>query len=330
MTGDRERDSQKTSVVIVTYRRPEMLRDCLASVSAAIDHSRSEIEVVVVENGLCERTAELLAIDFPFVRHLRFEENRGFTLALVSGIEMASGRWIATLNDDATLDRNALAELQAAMSRHPEAWAFCAQLRFASRPEVINSAGLEIDQLGIAADRLLGEHVSASERSDTEVFGVSGGAAIYEKSTLLGIGSFDSTFFGYLEDADLAWRAQMRGLRSFYVPDAVVYHHHSATFKHGSPEKLWLVGRNRVRLLAKNASRQLLVRRGWLMVLYDLGYVIYTAVMARSLAALTGRLQGIREWRAYRSDGKPSRAPVRLVPSRGFGGALRRHRVWGG
>ena len=327
---DPSRPDDGLSLVVVTFRRPAMLRECLRSVRVAAERWSGPAEIIVVENGECSDTAALMASEFPDFRHVRIAVNRGFTPALVSGIEAARHPWLATLNDDATLDARALEALGRVAGRTPEGWAFCAQMRFADRPQIINSAGLEIDRLGIATDRLLGRSASESERGPTEVFGVSAGAAMYRRETLERIGGFDPTFFGYLEDADVAWRARMHGLRSYYVPDAVVHHHHSATFRHGSPEKLRLVGRNRVRMLAKNAPLSQLVRWGWLMALYDLAYVAHSAVTTRSPAALTGRARGLREWRRYRAAGRAHRAPAALCPPAGLTGALRRHSAWQG
>ena len=102
------------------------------------------------------------------------------------------------------------------------------------------------------------------------------------------VGGFDDTYFAFFEDVDLAWRARAHGWRTLYAPQAVVYHHHSATARHGSPAKLYLVGRNRVRTLAKNASVAMLLRNAPRMVLYELGYVVFTSLTTRNLAPLQG------------------------------------------
>ena len=143
------------------------------------------------------------------------------------------------------------------------------------------------------------------------------------------IGGFDETFFAFFEDVDVAWRAQAHGWMALYAPGAVVYHHHSATARHGSPAKLYLVGRNRVRTLAKNATTSMLLRNAPGIVAYELAYVMFTSVTARSLAPLRGRLQGLREWRRYRRRGRKHRRPVDLARPLGFRRALRRHRAWG-
>jgi GT2 family glycosyltransferase len=143
------------------------------------------------------------------------------------------------------------------------------------------------------------------------------------------IGDFDESFFAYLEDADLAWRARMCGWRSVYAPRAIVRHHHSSTLGHRSPQKYMLVGRNRVRMLAKNATVSQLIRRGLAIVAYDLVYVAYVALRARTLAPLQGRIAGLREWRKYRDAGRPTRRPIRMPRSPGLLAALRRDRAYG-
>jgi GT2 family glycosyltransferase len=142
------------------------------------------------------------------------------------------------------------------------------------------------------------------------------------------LGGFDVSFFGYLEDVDLAWRARMAGWRALYEPTAVGYHHHSATFGHGSATKYFLVGRNRVRLLAKNATTRQLLKYGPWMLAYDIAYVAFVGTRRRTLAPLRGRLAGLRDWRAYRRAGARARRPVELAPVAGLSSALNRDRAW--
>ena len=146
------------------------------------------------------------------------------------------------------------------------------------------------------------------------------------RAALASIGGFDGSLFVYPEDADLAWRARMRGWRSLYAPAAVVYHHHSATAVHASPFKYSWVGRNRVRLLARNADARMLAATP-AMVAYDLAYVAYAAGRDRTLAPVSGRPRGWREWRSARRSGAAGRRRVELEPPRGLAAALARRRA---
>src|SRR5438067_2348049 len=60
------------------------------------------------------------------------------------------------------------------------------------------------------------------------VFGASGAAALYRREMIEHISIsgefFDSDFFAYREDADVAWRAQLLGWKCLYTPLAVGYH----------------------------------------------------------------------------------------------------------
>ena len=73
------------------------------------------------------------------------------------------------------------------------------------------------------------------------------------------IGLLDEHFFAYCEDADLAFRARLRGWRCVYVPTAVVYHKFSATGEPFSAFKALHVERNRFWLAVKNLPLPLLL-----------------------------------------------------------------------
>ena len=92
----------------------------------------------------------------------------------------------------------------------------------------------------------------------------------------------------YLEDVDLNWRAQMAGYRTVFAPDAVVYHHLSATG--GGVIASYYTGRNTIFVLAKNLPGSIF-RRHW--------RAIFTAQLKIAAAAL-------RAWR-----GEAARARLR-------------------
>jgi GT2 family glycosyltransferase len=319
------------SAIVVNYRQRELLSACLRSLETALAELDGESELVVVENGSTDDSAERVRTEFPRANVVELPTNRGFGGGVNAGLDRSSGEFVILVNNDATVEPQALTELvRAARAGGEDVGSVAAQMRFADRPGTINSAGLGIDKLGIGYDRLVGEPTSASEREPVEVFGASAGAALWRRAALTSVGCFDEAFFVFLEDADVAWRARMRGWRALYAPAAVVYHHHSATAVHSSPFKYRWVGRNRVRLLARNADAGQILRHLPAMVAYDLAYVVFAAVRDRTLAPLRGRLRGLREWRSARRSGAEGRRRVELEPRRGLAAALARHRVWTG
>lgn len=317
------------TAIVVNRDRADLLGPCLRSLAACARRLSEPVSIVVVDNASTDGSRELVLGEFPEVRLLELEDNVGFGAGVNAGLAASAGEWVLLLNNDATLEEDALRLLLAAGARDSRIGSVAAQMRFVAAPELINSAGIEVDVLGVASDRLLGVPVdSGVARRPAEIFGVSAGAALYRRSMLHELGGFDGRFFVYLEDVDLAWRAAMAGWRAWYEPRAIAWHHHAATSRHGSPFKYFHVGRNRVRMLARNADDAHLRRHGAAMVAYDIAYVVYVALADRSLAPLRGRIAGLREWRAYRSEGAALRRPVALRARLGLRRALARRAAW--
>jgi GT2 family glycosyltransferase len=318
----------RLSAIVVNYRRAEMTRQCLLALREALARLDSPSEVVVVDNGSGDDSCAVIRAAVPEAALVELPENRGFPAGASEGVRRSSGDWVLLVNNDVIVEADAVAELIAAAAASDDVGSVAAQMRFARAPGVINSAGIGVDRLGVAYDRLLGAPVDASEDSPVEVFGACGGAALHRRRMLDDVGGMDESYFFALDDADLAWRARMRGWRCVYAPRAIVHHDHGATTAHGSEVKYFHVGLNRVRTLAKNADRRLLLRYGVAMVAYDVAYVAFAGVTDRTLAPLRGRLRGLREWRAYRRAGA-GRRRVELDPVRGLRAALARREVWG-
>ena len=318
----------KLSAIVVAFGKEPLLEECVSRLAAAVERVDGESEVIVVLNDVSAAVRERLRQRTPPVATVTGDPELGFAGGVAVGLALARGEWIALVNDDCALHPDALRELLAAGERDPGVGSVAAQIRFAARPDTINSAGIEIDELGVAWERRLGEPASACETDPVEVFGASAALALHRRAMLDALGGLDASFFAYLEDADLAWRARMAGWRCVLAPRAIALHHHSPTLGHGSNAKHLLVGRNRVRMLAKNASRGQLRRRLFRIVAYDLLYVSYAATAARTTAPLTGRLRGLRDWRADRAAGGSGRREIELARPPGLLAALRRNRVY--
>ena len=98
-----------------------------------------------------------------------------------------------------------------------------------------------------------------------EVFGVCAAAGMYRRAMLDDVkveGEFlDSSFFSYLEDVDLDWRARLRGWRSWYEPAAVATHHRSASGGLFSVPIQRHIFKNRILMIVKNDGGFSLIKR---------------------------------------------------------------------
>ena len=166
-----------------------------------------------------------MSAQHPGARLVALDDNEGFAAAVVRGTDLAKGKWSPSSTTTPSSSRTCWRCLAAGES-DPTVGIVTAQVRFADDPSTINTAGLEIDNLAISYDRLAGCSLEAASGDEpVEVFGASGCVAIYRLSMLRAMEDLDASFFAYMEDADVAWRARMAGWRCLYEPRAVAFHH---------------------------------------------------------------------------------------------------------
>jgi len=208
------------------------------------------IEIIVVDNGSRDGSCECVELEFPFVRLIRNNENRGFCAANNQGIAAARGEYIALLNNDAEAEANWAAELRRPMSDKSVGMVACKVLVFGDRRR-IDKVGHLIYPDGQNRGRGSGAVDDGQFDRVEDVLWPDGCAALYRKSMLEEIGGFDEDFFAYGDDAELGLRARIAGWRCVYTPLAVAWHHRGNTLGLGSVRRLKLIERNRVLLAAK-------------------------------------------------------------------------------
>jgi GT2 family glycosyltransferase len=105
------------SVLIVAYRTPELIDDCLKSLYAGIT---DEVEVVVVDNASGDGTAEQIAANWPQVKLIVSDTNLGFARAVNLAARHATGEVLVLLNPDTVVHDDPVAELVSFLRERPE------------------------------------------------------------------------------------------------------------------------------------------------------------------------------------------------------------------
>jgi GT2 family glycosyltransferase len=253
------------SVVIANWNRRDLVKQCLESLR---NQSYSNFEIVLVDNGSSDGSVAFVEQQFPEVRVLALTRNNGFAAANNAGIRIARGELIALLNNDAKPEPSWLESLVHALEAHPEV-GFCAsKILRTGDDQVIDTAGDVYFYYGVGSKRGI-DRVDGPEFSQKEyVFGACAGAAIYRRAMLEDVGLFDEDFFLYMEDIDLSFRAQLRGYRCLFVPEARVYHQVAATAGWGSGLSIYYTRRNILYVLLKNLPTSLLLRHSGPILFY--------------------------------------------------------------
>ena len=266
------------SVVIVNWNGKHLLGECLDSLFA---QSVGGAEIILVDNGSQDGSAEYVLERYRDVRVVSLPENIGFAGGNNAGIRAASGKYIALLNNDTKVDPEWIPNLLKVAEASPAVVGMWASkiLSYDNRG-VIDNVGLLMypDGLGRGKGRL---EVDKGQYDHTgEAFFPSGCAGLYRRKMLDEIGLFDEEFFAYADDVDLGLRARLAGWQCIYVPSAKVYHKYSASSSAHSPFKAFLVERNRIWVLLKYYPIEMIAISP---------FVTLTRLLVHLYGALTGK-----------------------------------------
>ena len=276
------------SVIIPNWNgiRLQLLPACLA---ALCRQTYRDFETIVVDDCSTDDSREFLAREFPEVRILALETNRGFASAVNAGIRAARGDIVVLLNNDTEADPQWLEEIARAFDANPRAGMVACKLRLFDKRDHIHSAGDFYRVDGIPGNRGVWELDRGQYDNARGVFGACAGAAAYRKTMLAEIGGFEEALGSYCEDVDLNWRTRLAGYAVAYAPRAIVYHMVSATG--GGALASFFVGRNFIWVIAKNYPGGLW-KKYWRKILRAQLQITFDALKSWRGAAARARLRG--------------------------------------
>ncbi len=282
---------QLATVIVPTLNGAHLLPECLDSLRR---QSYVPLEIIVADGASTDATCELLARCYPEVRLLRLRRNRGFAGNVNAGIRAARGEVVLLLNNDARAEPEWVASCVQTLCEQPRLGSVASKVLYPSGR--INSAGDVVGHDGTPRQRGNGLPDGDAWSQPSAVFGAMGGAAAYRRSMLADVGVFDEVLFMYLEDVDLAFRAQLRGWGCRYQPRAVVYHRGGASG--GGTLESFFNGRNLIRVLVKNLPSSLLPRvlpRAVAFQVHRAQEALLAWHGAEARATLTGQLIGLAQ-----------------------------------
>ena len=239
----------KVTIIIPNYNGKHFLGPCLDSLS---EQSCQNFEILVADNHSSDGSVEFLAEQYPDVRIIALDKNRGFSAAVNAGIRASASPYVILLNNDTIADPHFVEELLGAVRRSPKIFSVSSKMVQMHHPDLIDSAGDLYTLAGWGICRGTGRPVRNYTKPD-EIFSACAGAAIYRRSVFQRIGYFDESHFAYLEDMDIGYRSRIYGYQNWYCPSAIVRHVGSGTSgsKYNS-FKVSLSARNSIWLVWKN------------------------------------------------------------------------------
>lgn len=222
------------SICIVNFNTRDLLKRCLKSIFDLLS-SVFNFEVIVVDNGSSDGSAEMVEKRFPQARLIKNKENRFFTAAYNQAAKKARGRYLLILNSDTYFVDQSLAKLVTFMDKHPEI-GLVEGLQFDESGKIIPTGSLEtsplIDfyQLTVFGRLIKGKKLeeyrlsSWNRRESREVEVVCDAFALVRTDLFKKIGGYDEDFLLYYTENDLCKRIRQAGFRVFHYAGAKVIH----------------------------------------------------------------------------------------------------------
>jgi GT2 family glycosyltransferase len=218
-------------------------------------------EALIVDNG-SENVEETRSIAQGYrAKVIPLAHNRGFPFAVNLGIRELGADAVLVLNDDVTLERDAVKEMCAPMERNPLCGAVAPKTYLAQYPGFLDSIGIVVNERFSAYNRGIGEPDIGQYDAEEATFGVCFAAALIRRDIYLRLGGMDPSYFAYYEDVDYCYRMARAGFVTCTCPRAVVIHHHSHFWKQKPAlRKYFLIQRNLLRTAVKHTKPRALAR----------------------------------------------------------------------
>lgn len=214
--------------------------------------------IILVDNCSKNNEADKLKNFFgDYIILIKNKENFGFAKGNNIGIKRAlemGADYVLCLNNDTVVDREFLTEMIKKANDVKIGMVGSRMLNFFDNSKIDN-LGVTLTKSGLGF---------AIKNTDLKYFCPSGGSALYSAKMLKEISIdddfFDSDFFMYVEDIDLAWRGLLLGYKAKFADKSIVYHKPSSSAKAGSDFSCYHGQRNHLWMMIKNLPKSILLK----------------------------------------------------------------------
>jgi GT2 family glycosyltransferase len=305
--------------LVLSVDEAERLRTCLPALSAAD-------ALVVIDNACVDATPDV-ATEYT-ARVVTLQRRLSYAAAMNAGLRddaVRAADAVLLCNADCVLHAGAVAALRGALAADPSLAAVAPKLVRDADPGRIDAAGMLLDRR--RKNNVAGHNAPAAAYTEpTEVFGPDGACALWRRSAIDDVAPdgevFDEDLELWASDADLAWRARLRGWRALLQPDATGTHvrFFGPTTRGSVPAgHRRLQFRNRLLMIAKNDRPADLLRDAPHVLLYEIAALGYALLVERELLGAyreaAKKLPAMRRKRAAIQARRRARPPYGLLPT---------------
>lgn len=219
------------SVILPNFNGKELLAANLPSIYVALAKSGCTYEIIVADDFSSDSSLGFIKAEYPDVKIVRQDKNRGFSSTCNLGISAATSSYICITNTDVTFDENYFLHGLKVLEN---------SAIFAVKGDIFNYAGSPDNISNVDKTtrlyfkrgflRFRTGFTPGEEHSDIQEFSALGCCFLCTTAILKSLGGFAEIYSPYYwEDSDLAIRAIREGYQVVYEPKCIVYHMASST-----------------------------------------------------------------------------------------------------
>ena len=225
------------SIIIINYRTPQLVIDCVQSI---IEKTKDiNYEIIIVDNDSQDNSKKIIEEKLGNrIVFIESNENLGFGKGNNLGVKYAQGKYLFFLNSDTILINNAIKILYNFLISHKEIGIVGGNLytidskpspSFSMNFDTIDDYKNDSKWLSILKTKILRHkkknNITFNDTNKPLRVGyVFGTDMMIEKSLFDFVGGFDSDFFMYAEEEDLSYRIVKLGKEIWSVPSAKIIH----------------------------------------------------------------------------------------------------------
>lgn len=241
------------SIIISNYNGAAYLRRCLASLAALV---YAPVEIVLVDAGSTDGSADLVAREFPNVRLVR-RGPMGVGEAANAGIAASRGELLLLdYNSDEMASPDFLDRLVEALGSAPRIGAVGGVRLLDSDRDVVDTMGGLLLPFGYYPKLRAGLGRASLPSGPVEVGYLP--CMLVRRSLVDAVHGLDEAYYLYGEDPDFGAKVHRAGYRVLLVPQALTYHAVSGSGGSRSPRYLYYYSRSQIRLMLKTSPGALI------------------------------------------------------------------------
>ncbi len=224
--------AKEVSVVVINYNSVDYTINCVNSVLEKTDNNL-DYEIIIVDNNSEKADKDKLAcfLNNPKIKLVYSKINLGFAGGNMLGVQNGEGKYYFFLNNDSVLLKDAVSEFYKYCINNPKVGIVSCftesetgdlQYNYSHFPTISSK------YFGVSISRWFND-VNYPPKKDIykEPFKVDlvGGAVMFVNGAIFSeIGGFDTTYFLYCEEEDLALKVTKAGYDVVIIPNVMIQH----------------------------------------------------------------------------------------------------------